>query len=103
MCTQPYTQIIHKKPINQFERISMELKRVKRTDPIVQFTKTYAFNDVVDLFLLSSISKNGRYYLIRVKVIIKFSSHTFYGYIMLINYNGIIKTVQNQCEAKINL
>ena len=96
-------KIIHKKPINQFERMSMELNTVKRTAPIVQFTKTYAFKAVVDLFRLSSISKNGKYYLIRVKVIIKFSSHTFYGYIMLINYNGIIKTVQNQCEAKINL
>ena len=96
-------KIIHKKPINQFERMSMELKTVKRTAPIVQFTKTYAFNAVVDLFRLSSISKNGKYYLIRVKVIIKFSSHTFFGYIMLINYNGTIETVQHQCEAKINL
>ena len=83
--------------------MSIELKRVKSTAPIVQFTNTYAFKGVVDLFRLSSISKNGKYYLIRVKVIIKFINHIFFGYIMLIIYNGIIKTVQNQCAAKINL
>ena len=83
--------------------MSMELKRVKRSDDIVQLTKTYAFKGDVDLFRLSSISKNGKYYLIRVKVIIKFINHIFFGYIMLIIYNGIIKTVQNQCAAKINL
>ena len=81
----------------------MELKRVKRTAPVVQFTKTYALNDNVDLFLLSSMSKNGKYYLIRVKVIIKFINHIFDGLIILIIYIGIIETIQNQCAAKINL
>ena len=96
-------KIIHKKPINQFERMSMELKTVKRTAPIVLIAKTNAFKAVVVLFHLSSISKNGIYYLKRVKVIIKFNSHTFLGYIMLINYNGIIEIIQNQCTAKTNL
>ena len=81
----------------------IQLKRVKRTADIVEFTKTYAFNGVANLFLLSSISKNGRYYLIRVKVIIKFISHIFFGYKMPIIYNGTIDTIQNQWAAKINL
>ena len=83
--------------------MSMELKRVTKSADIVQFTKTYAFNGVVYLFLLSSISKNGIYNLIRVKVIIKFIKNIFFGYIILFTYNGIIETNQNQCAIKSNL
>ena len=83
--------------------MSIELKIVKRTDPIVQLTKVYAFNGVYDLFLLSSISKNGRYYLIRVKVIMKFISYILLGFIILIIYISTIKTVQDQCAIKSNL
>ena len=83
--------------------MSTELKRVKRTAYNEQFTKTYAFNGVYDLFLLSSISKNGRYYLIRVKVIMKFISYILLGFIILINYISTMKTVQDQCTINSNL
>ena len=83
--------------------MSIELKRVKRTADIVELTKTCANNGVVNLFHLSSISKNGKYYLIRVKVIIKFINLIFFGFMMLIIYIGTIDTIQNQCAAKINL